>query len=191
MLVLFYAILVIPNRLTPQKVRIVFFCVRREYYSWAMLAPGCPDRHARPDAHAYCHASSSCDCAPRLLLHLARRACAWTRLPACKREREGAQHAYPSARGTEHSARVQMRETNAREREGGSTTRIPMYWPGCMCHHGGPSLVVQGRLILHLLGCGLLWRSTCAHALWSGSAQPFGHWPSVACTSDYWNWPAW
>jgi hypothetical protein len=104
--------------LTPRKVRIVFFCVRKEYYSWAMLAPRCPDRHARPDAHAYCHASSSCDCAPRLplLLCLAGRACAWARLPACEREREGAQHAYPNARGTEHSARAQIRARPMRER---------------------------------------------------------------------------
>jgi hypothetical protein len=34
-----------------------------------------------------------------------------------------------------------------------------------MLHRGGPSLVVQGRLVLRRLGDGPLWRSACTHTL--------------------------
>jgi hypothetical protein len=49
-------------------------------------------------------------------------------------------------------------------REGGAQplTRVD---PGYMLHAIGPSLVVQGRLVLCSLGASPLWRSSYAHAL--------------------------
>jgi hypothetical protein len=53
--------------------------------------------------------------------------------------------------------------TCERERVGAQRTyRVDPSW---MLHHGGPSLEVQGLLVLRPLGAGLLWRSACVHAL--------------------------
>jgi hypothetical protein len=73
---------------------------------------------------------------PRVLqLRLHKRACAW------------GLRSYMRERGWEHNARTYVD-------------------PSWMLHRGGgPSPLVQGWLVLRLLGAGPLWRSACAHAL--------------------------
>jgi hypothetical protein len=110
-------------------------------------------------------------CAPRVLLGLSSRVLLLLRLHMRLREHVRGARPAAYARGWEHNVHIRVD-------------------PNCMLHHGGPSLVVQGRLVLRLLGAGPLWRPACAHALLTRECSAIWALTAVVCTFDYWSWPA-